>query len=144
MKVTFEKVEKIEQEEARICAVEINKDIQTAIDLLEGGIGSITAVKDGKTFLIKHGAVYYAESVDKRTYVYTKDDCYETKDRLYELEDSLGIFCARVSKSMVVNLKKVKNVTSEFGGRMVATMLNGEELIISRSYVKDIKRRLGL
>ena len=144
MKVTFEQVDSVEKEEATIRAIELNKDIQTAIDLLEGGIGKISATKDGKTFLIKHGAIYYAESVDKRTYVYTKDDCYETKERLYELEESLGIFCARVSKSMVVNLKKVQNVTSEFGGRMVATMLNGEELVVSRSYVKDIKRRLGL
>lgn len=144
MKVTFEKVDSIEQEEAHIRASEITKDIQTAMDLLEGGIGKVSATKDGKTYLIGHGTIYYAESVDKRTYIYTKEDCYETKERLYELEESLGIFCARVSKSMVVNLKKVKNVTSEFGGRMVATMLNGEELVVSRSYVKDIKRRLGL
>lgn len=144
MKVTFEKVDTIEQEEACIKALEITPDIQAATELLEGGFGKIPAMKDGKNFLIKTDAVYYAESVDKRTYIYTKDNCYETKERLYELEVSLGYYCARVSKSLIVNLKKVKNVTSEFGGRMVAAMLNDEELVISRSYVKDIKGRLGL
>ena len=144
MKVTFEQVDSAEKEEAVIRATELNKDIQTAIDLLEGGIGKISATKDGKTFLIKHGAIYYAESVDKRTYVYTKDNCYETKYRLYELEEILGAYFVRCSKAMIVNLRKVKSVKSDIGGRLETTLLNDEEIIISRSYVKEIKRRLEI
>ena len=43
-----------------------------------------------------------------------------------------------------MNLRKVKSVKSEMGGRMNASLLNGESIIISRSYVKDVKGRLGL
>ena len=50
----------------------------------------------------------------------------------------------RISKSMIVNLRKIQNVCAEPGGRMVAVLLNGERVIISRSYVKEIKRRLGI
>ena len=45
---------------------------------------------------------------------------------------------------MIVNLKKIKTVKSDLSGRMEATMLNGEKIVISRSYVKEIKRRLDL
>ena len=45
---------------------------------------------------------------------------------------------------MIINLRKVKQVQYEIGGRMRAELLNGEEIIISRSYVKEIKRRLDL
>ena len=45
---------------------------------------------------------------------------------------------------MIVNLRKIRNVSAEPGGRMVAVLLNGERVIISRSYVKEIKRRLGI
>ena len=64
--------------------------------------------------------------------------------RLYELDESLGAYFSRISKSMIVNLKKIKCVRSELSGRMEATLLNDEKITISRTYVKEIKRRLEL
>lgn len=142
MQVVFEKVENKEEEQAVIKAVEKTNDIQAAIDMLESGSGTIPVIKDGSTYLCKVNAIYYIESVDKRTYIYTKDGCYESKSRLYELEEILSIYFARCSKAMIVNLRKISKVNSEFGARMVAELLNGEKIVISRSYVKDIKRRL--
>lgn len=142
MQVIFERVEKKEKEQAIVRAVEKTADIQSAIELLENGGGSIAVIKDAATYLCKVGDIYYIESVDKRTYIYTKEGCFESKNRLYELENSLGGYFARCSKAMIVNLRKLSKVNSEFGGRMIAELLNGEKIIISRSYVKDIKRRL--
>ena len=88
--------------------------------------------------------VYYFESVDKRTFVYTKDKCYETKYRLYELEGMLSYDFFRCSKAMIINIKKIASVKAEFNARMRAVLLNGEEVIISRNYVKDLKGKLGL
>ena len=144
MRVIFEKVDSKEQEEAVIRAVEKDANVQSAIELLESGSGTIPVTKDARTVMCKISGIYYIESVDKRTYIYTKDSCYETKLRLYELEDCLGPFFARCSKAMIVNLRKIKSVSSEFSGRMNAELLNGEQVIIARNYVKDIKRRLDI
>ena len=144
MRVRFEQAESKEKDQALIRAVEKTGDILSAIDLLENGSGGISVLKDRETFFCKLTQIYYIESVDKRTYVYTKGDCYESRDRLYELEEKLGMYYVRISKSMIVNLRKIRNVSAEPGGRMVAVLLNGERVIISRSYVKEIKRRLGI
>ena len=144
MRVRFEQVDEKEKEQALIRAVEKTPDILSAMDLLENGSGGVTVMKDRSTYFCKLTQIYYIESVDKRTYVYTKDDCYESRDRLYELEEKLGMYYVRISKSMIVNLRKVRNVSAEPGGRMVAVLLNEERVIISRSYVKEIKRRLGI
>lgn len=144
MLVEYEQVSKIEEEKAIIKSVEKTSDIQTAIELLEGNAGGIAVINEGKTYLCKQNAIYYIESVDKRSYVYTKDNCYETKYRLYELEDMLGAYFVRCSKAMIVNLRKIKAVKSDIGGRLETTLLNDEQIIISRSYVKEIKRRLEL
>lgn len=40
--------------------------------------------------------------------------------------------------------RQMHHVSAEPGGRMVAVLLNAERVIISRSYVKEIKRRLGI
>lgn len=144
MLVDFEQVSSEIEEKALIRAREKTADIQSAIELLEGSYGGIAVSQDGKTYLCKQNAIYYIESVDKRSYVYTKDKCYDTKFRLYELEEMLGGFFVRCSKAMIVNLRKVKSVKSDIGGRLITTLLNDEEIIISRSYVKEIKRRLDL
>lgn len=144
MLVEFEQVSTTEDEKAIIKAKEKTSDIQNAIELLEGNAGGVAVSKEGKTYMCKPAAIYYIESVDKRSYVYTKDDCYDTKFRLYELEELLGGYFVRCSKAMIVNLRKVKSVKSDIGGRLITTLLNDEEIIISRSYVKEIKRRLDL
>lgn len=144
MQVTFEQVDSIEKEEALIKAQSKTEDIKAAIELLEGGKRKIPLIQNGETILLETTLFYYIESVDKRTFVYTKDDCFESKLRLYELEETLGTYFLRISKSMIVNLKKIKGVKSDLSGRMEATMLNGEKIVISRSYVKEIKRRLDL
>lgn len=144
MKVQFERVSSKTEEGAMIKAVEMNADLQMAIDLLENGSGSISVIKDGATLLVRMQSVYYAESVDKKTFIYTKEGCYETKYRLYELEDMLDHFFVRCSKAMIINLRKIRSVKNDIGGRMSATLLNGEVVVISRSYVKELKEKLEL
>ena len=144
MRVRFEQLDDREKEQAVIRAVEKTADILSAMDLLENGSGGISVIRERSTYFCKLTQIYYIESVDKRTYVYTKAECFESRDRLYELEEKLGMYYVRISKSMIVNLRKIRNVSAEPGGRMVAVLLNEERVVISRSYVKEIKRRLGI
>ena len=144
MKVHLEQVKSKEDEEAIIKAVSVTDEITGAIELLEGGSKGIAVIKDDQVHIIKASAVYYIESVDKKTFVYTKDVCYDCKYRLYELETMLGGYFMRCSKSMIINLKKVRNVKSQMSGRIDATLLNDETVVISRGYVKEVKRRLGI
>ena len=144
MRVRFEQVDSPEKEEALIRAQIKSDDIKAAIEILEGKQRKIPLIKDGNNVFIDVSALYYIESVDKKSFVYTKQNCYETRLRLYELEETLGAYFLRVSKSMIVNLRKIKGVKSDISGRMEATLLNDEKIVISRSYVKEIKRRLDI
>ena len=144
MRVHLEKVNSKEDEEAIIRAASITDEISGAIELLEGESKGIAVSQDDKVFIIKVSAIYYIESVDKKTFVYTKNACYDCKYRLYELETMLGGYFMRCSKSMIINLRKVRNVKSQMSGRIDATLLNDEMIVISRSYVKEVKRRLGI
>ncbi|MCI8895648.1 MAG: LytTR family transcriptional regulator [Lachnospiraceae bacterium] len=144
MKVQFKQVSSSDQEEAVICGIRKTESIRRAMDILEHGIGSIAVMLEGNTHLCRMDQIYYVESVDKRTYVYTKDQCFESKSRIYELEEELDSNFLRCAKAMIVNLRKIRSVKSEYNGRMLAQLLNGETIVVSRSYVKDLKRRLGI
>ena len=144
MNVEIEKAASKEEEMALIKVCEMTDDIQSAVDILHNDCRTIPVMQGTETLLCGTEKIYYLESVDKHTYVYTKDCCYETRYRLYELEDMLHIQCLRCSKAMIVNIRKIKSVKAELNGRMIAELLNGEQIIISRAYVKELKRKLGI
>lgn len=144
MKVDIRKVYSENEERAEIHAVTLTEEIQNAVDILENNKRSIPVINSEETIMCTLDRVYYFESVDKRTFVYTKDKCYETKYRLYELEEMIPYDFFRCSKAMIINIKKIAFVKAEFNARMRAVLLNGEEVVISRNYVKDLKGKLGL
>lgn len=144
MKVDIRKVYSENEERAEIHAVTLTEEIQNAVDILENNKRSIPVINSEETIMCTLDRVYYFESVDKRTFVYTKDKCYETKYRLYELEEMIPYDFFRCSKAMIINIKKIASVKAEFNARMRAVLLNGEEVVISRNYVKDLKGKLGL
>lgn len=105
----------------------------------------ITGTRDGQTYPLETEDILYIDTVDKKTFFYTRSEVYETQLRLYELEDRLAA-CDffRASKSAVVNFNEIQSLRPDFGGRMQLTMTNGEVLFASRQYVPVIKQKLGL
>ncbi len=144
MQVIFEKAVSDDEEQAIIKAVKKTDEIETAIGLLESAGGRIAVSTEGQTYLLEHNKIYYIESIDKKTFIYTKENCYETKLRLYELEDMLNTNFLRCAKAMIVNIRKIRSVKSDMNGRMNARLLNDENIVIARSYVKELKKRLGI
>lgn len=84
--------------------------------------------------------ILYFETVDERTFLYTENAVLDVKLRLYEIEEKLssGGFL-RISKSAVVNLNRVKSLRPQLSRTILATLDNGERLIISRSYAKRLR-----
>lgn len=88
-------------------------------------------------------SILYLESVDGVTYAYLKDRVCRVQSSLFELAlcyEGRGFF--RCSKSMVLNLYKISFLKSEPGNRIRATMENGEQVMISRRYAKELRRIL--
>jgi len=113
--------------------------------LLEGFGQKLSAVRDGVIRLIDKRDVFYFESVDRRTFLYTEDDVYEVNLKLYEVENLLGTLgFFRNSKSQVVNIAKIESLRPSFDGRLELVMKNGEEVNVSRQYAKMLKERLRL
>ena len=144
VKVDIKKVNSYDDEHAELSVVKVTDTIQSAIDTLENNCRVIAARLNDQTGMCQIDKIYYIESVDKRTYIYTKDNTLEVSYRLYELESELTRNFFRAAKAMIINIRKIKSVKSEINGRMTAELLNGEQVIIARSYVKELKERLGL
>ena len=77
MKVEIEKAASKEEEMALIKVCEMTDDIQSAVDILHNDCRTIPVMQGTETLFCGTEKIYYLESVDKHTYVYTKDCCYE-------------------------------------------------------------------
>ncbi len=144
MKVTIEKIPSGQEESALIRAMEVTESVRLAAGILENGENTLAGYRDGEKVLCAYSKIYYIESVDDKCFVYTKDDCFEVRERLYELEEMLDYRFFRCSKSMICNVKKIRSVKTVANARMQGVLLKGEEIIISRSYIRELKRKLGL
>jgi len=89
--------------------------------------------------------VFYIETVDNKTFIYCEKDVFESRQKLYELEEALaGGDFLRISKSVVANLSKVKSLSPALSGRLEAVLQNNETIIISRQYVGRLKQCFGI
>ncbi len=100
---------------------------------------------NNETHFIKLSDILYFETVDRKCFFYTASASYETKMKLSEIEEKLiNTPFSRISKSALVNLKKVRSINTEKHSRLCATLLNGEKVIVSRQYLNCIKEKLGV
>ncbi len=145
MKITIQDLPEGEEEEIVIRCRGMDEQLLKLVYALRAGREKLTVSRQERLFRILPSAVYYFEAVDNRVFAYLEKDVYETKLKLYELEERLaGTDFFRASKSTVINLAKVESLSPAFNGRFEAAMKNGEKLIVSRQYVPVLKEKLGL
>ena len=136
MKVTIVDVGPDEEEELILKCRSLDESLVEIINRFKQGGGKLTAYQDGNMFFIEPEEVFYFESVEQKVFAYCKSEVYQVKSKLYELLDELpGWKFVRVSKSVILNLNKIKSLTPAFSGRYEALLKNGEKVIISRQYV---------
>ncbi len=115
------------------------------VEHLEEMENHLIASADGQLFYINAGDILYIESVERKTFGYTVDGVYELNNKLYEIEEKYSAWdYMRISKSCIVNLKKIHSLKPDFGGKILATMVNHEKLYISRQYAPAFKERIGI
>lgn len=144
MKIIIEDIKADEEEEIIIRCKNLSSTALKLISELKTAGKKLTGMKDGNISMIDPQNVYYFESVDNKVFIYCKQNVYESKIKLYEIEacyDYMDFF--RASKSIVLNITKIKSLTPAYSGRFEALLLNGEKVIISRQYVPELKKKLG-
>ncbi len=140
MNVTIEKIDANKTEQVVIHCHQINDRVRSIEHYIKSTDGSVAGYKDERITRIFLQDIFYVEAVDNRVFAYTHNQTFELKCKLYEFESAYGAgHFFRCAKSMVVNLMKIGSVYPIFNGRFAAKLFNGEEVIISRQYVPELK-----
>ena len=140
------KITRIERDKPEILEIrchEISDEVREIVAFVKSRQGQLTGTADDRMYEIAVSDIFYIESVNNKTFIYCKNREYETKQKLYELEEMLrDKHFLRVSKSVLLNLMKVSSIKPALNSRFTAVLFSGEQVIISRKYVPELKKAL--
>lgn len=144
MKIIIEEPLDTEEEQIIVKCRQMNPELLRVLALLKAQ-DALVAYDGNEIHRIRPSDIFYIEVVDNKTFLYGSQKIFESKQKLYELEESLANSdFLRVSKSLIVNMSKIKTLSPALSGRFEAALDNGERVIVSRQYIGDLKKRLGV
>lgn len=145
MKIEIKVDNSVEETCISISCHKLTPELEKLIAMLRIMEKQFVVSAEDEMFILDVSEILYIESVDRKTFVYTDKGVFESKLRLYELEEQLeeyGFF--RASKSCLIKLHAVRSLRKDINRRICVTMENGEVIIVSRQYAEMLKKKLGV
>ncbi len=145
MKITVEQVAQETEEEVVVRCHDPGETWVGNVREAAGGQRWVCGYRDGSLHRLKLSEIYYFEVVDDASFIYTEREVFEAREKLYEFGQlTAGSTLFRCSKSMILNAEKIDYVRPSLSGRFEAVLSNGEKAVVSRKYVSELKRLLGI
>ena len=146
MKIQMEFDSSLEEDEILILCRSLTDDmvvIQKKIADLVNSRMQLEVTKGDADYFITMDDILFFETADGYVAVHTTDNIYETKSRLYELEEILPGGFLRVSKSTIVNSGKIRAIHKNITGASKIEFANSNKTVfVSRNYFKMLMSKL--
>lgn len=99
--------------------------------------------KSEKLFNLPVEEITYLEASGDYTIISTKNDQFVSSSGIGKLEELMNpdVFI-RVHRSTIINVSFLKEIERHFNGGMVVKMQNGKSFPVSRTYAKQIRRKV--
>ncbi|MCL1955421.1 MAG: LytTR family transcriptional regulator DNA-binding domain-containing protein [Brevinematales bacterium] len=129
--------------EVSIIYPEKNKTVERLISFINSLSIKIEGYAEDSVKQINVPDIYYIESEDKISVIYSENEYYRTKYRLYQISEKLaGLGFVQISKYCLININKLEKIIPLSNRRMEAILKNGKRVFITRKYLYDIKKIL--
>ncbi len=123
---------------------EYNDAAAGLIKRIKGLDVSFSTNAEGKQIKIELPDIYYFENVERKLFIYTEKEVFRFDSKMTELEElTKDTPLVRVSRTCIMNTDHLKEIRQVRNSHLEALLDNGEMLIVSRKYLKDIKNVFG-
>lgn len=132
-----------EEEEIIIKTKRLTSQMKQLISYIEQMNTGIRVYQDKQEFQLSIDAIYYIETIDNTTIVYTQYNSYQYKGSLTSLQELLNKrdFC-RISKQAIVHLSCIRCIEPYANHRLLLVLKNEEKLLVNRSYMEEVKYQI--
>lgn len=146
MKIRIEIEDNLKEDEIIIRSAALNEEvqkIQRAIADIVSMEQKLVFYKGDTSYYLPLDEILFFETEDSEIHAHTKKDVYRTRYKLYELEEILPGFFMRVSKSTILNTKKIYSMTKSLPASCTVEFQGThKQVYVSRYYYKPLKNRL--
>lgn len=143
MKLQLLKKEDLKETEIDIRYSSMTQSLSRIIKYIRQQEYFIQGVFENKLYQIPLNEVLYFETVDKKTFIYTKQKVFECKKILSTIEqDLIRTNVVRISKTVLLNISYLVCVKPYPNHRLLAELSNKENLIVSRRYISILRDKI--
>lgn len=130
-----------EKTEIIIKAPKHSTKIDQLMTMIQQFFNTLSIQKGSKTLQLNILEIVYIESIERKTFFYTKDKIYEDARPLYELEKLLESYqFVRINKQTILNPRFIQSVKALLNSRYEITLETDEKLIVTRHYREAFKK----
>lgn len=141
MKIKLTQQQEQTEIEVEIKYYEMNNELKHLVKRLENYNYSICGNDNGRIYRIDVKDIFYIESVDRKTFIYSTQQVFRTEKKLYQLLEELKSHdFVQISKAVIVNINVLESMKMLANSKIQVTLQNGEKLNASRTYIPNIKR----
>ena len=145
MKVNIDISAEYKEPFAVIHTDKVTDEIQRMIDIFSNSETPITALQNEEDIVVLQPKDIYMVRVENGdTVIYGAKQKYRSRKRLYELASQLGKQFMQISKTTLINLSYMDSIEPGFSGTLLLKLKNGDKDYVSRKYLPEFKKYLGL
>jgi DNA-binding LytR/AlgR family response regulator len=123
----------------------VTDEVQRAVDLLGANETPVTAFRNEEDIVVlKPEEIYMVRVENGDTIIYGEKNQFRSRRRLYELSSQLGSKFMQISKTTLINLSYMDSIEPGFSGTLLLKLKNGNKDYVSRKYLPEFKKYLGL
>lgn len=146
MKIKIEIDESLQEDEVLIrcrgLTDEVTQIQKSVSDVVNAG-QKYVFYKGTTEYYLQLDDVLFFQTEDDVIHVHTKDDMYETKYKLYQLEEMLPGFFMRISKSAILNTNHIYSISRNLTASSTVTFAGThKQIFVSRYYYKPLISKL--
>lgn len=116
--------------------------LDTVVSQLNSCKYTINVFDENQNYKVPVASIYYIETVDRKTFVYSKESVLRTNLKLYQLLEKIERYdFVQISRTCILNMNVLDSIKMLSNSRLEAILSNGEKVTVSRKYLPRIKAR---
>lgn len=148
MKIKIELDSDLTENEIIIRCPALTEDIQRLQQIISDTVPvhpKMTFYKGDIQYFLNLEDILFFETEEKWINVHTAEDIFQTRQKLYELEELLPRYFLRISKSAILNTHKVYSIHKNIAASSVVEFLDShKQVFVSRNYYKALIHQIEM